>query len=129
MTLASEKVASMPCMTAWEKTYEFEKLGLGKADVLKALDKLPGSVPASVEDAVDTWAAFTQEWYLRYQDLVERHTSVQAGASCVYRDSSRPVADLVPYIVEGPAIGQSHAGRLKTQCRATHAATITASTT
>jgi hypothetical protein len=44
-------------------------------------------VPASVEDAVDTWAAFTQEWYLRYQDLVERHTSVQGGASSTDYDA------------------------------------------
>ena len=62
------------CMEAWGKTFEFEKLGLGRNDVLAALEPLPGRTPASVLAAIDRWAKFTDDWYLRYHDLIDSHT-------------------------------------------------------
>lgn len=61
------------CMTAWGTTYEFEKLGLGRDDVLDALEPLPGRTPAEVLAAIDRWAAFTDEWYLHYRELVDEY--------------------------------------------------------
>lgn len=62
------------CTEAWGKTYEFEKLGLGRSDVLNALEPLPGRTPSKVLAAIDRWAAFTSEWYLRYKDIVDQYT-------------------------------------------------------
>ncbi len=61
------------CMEAWGVTYEFEKLGLGRDDVYDALEPLPGRTPSEVLAAIDRWAAFTEEWYLRYRDLVDEY--------------------------------------------------------
>lgn len=62
------------CMEAWGKTYEFEKLGLGRDDVIAAIKPLPGNAGSVVVDAIDRWAAFTARWYLRYTDVVAQYT-------------------------------------------------------
>ncbi|MDO8391550.1 MAG: LysM peptidoglycan-binding domain-containing protein [Actinomycetota bacterium] len=62
------------CMEAWGKTYEFEKFGLGRDDVIAAIKPLPGNAGAVVVDAIDRWAAFTATWYLRYTDVVAQYT-------------------------------------------------------
>ena len=62
------------CMEAWGKTYEFEKLGLGRDDVLNALEPLPGRTPSKVLAAIDRWAAFTANWYLRYKTVLDKYT-------------------------------------------------------
>ena len=61
------------CMEAWGKTYEFEKLGLGRGDVLNALEPLPGRTPSKVLAAIDRWSAFTADWYLRYKAVVDKY--------------------------------------------------------
>ncbi len=68
------------CTEAWGKTYEFEKLGLGRDDVLAALEPLPGRTPAVVLDSVDRWAAFTDLWYLRYHALIDEYTDSAGDA-------------------------------------------------
>lgn len=68
------------CMAAWGRTYEFEKLGLGRDDVHDALAPLPGRTPADVMAAIDRWAAFTDEWYLRYRQLIDDHSDADGDA-------------------------------------------------
>jgi LysM repeat protein len=68
------------CMAAWGRTYEFEKLGLGRDDVHDALAPLPGRTPADVMTAIDRWAAFTDEWYLRYRQLIDDHSDADGEA-------------------------------------------------
>lgn len=58
------------CMDAWGKTYEFEKFGLGRDDVIAAIKPLPGNAGDVVVDAIDRWAAFTAKWYLRYTEVI-----------------------------------------------------------
>lgn len=61
------------CMQAWGRTYEFEKHGLGRDDVHAALQPLPGRTPADVMASIDRWAAFTDQWYIRYQALIDEY--------------------------------------------------------
>ena len=63
------------CMEAWGKTYEFEKFGLGRDDVIAAIKPLPGNAGDVVVDAIDRWAAFTATWYLRYTEVVAEFTN------------------------------------------------------
>jgi LysM repeat protein len=68
------------CMEAWGRTYEFEKLGLGRDDVLAALTPLPGRTPAAVLASIDRWAAFTDHWYLKYHALIDEYTDNSGDA-------------------------------------------------
>lgn len=68
------------CMEAWGRTYEFEKLGLGRDDVLAALAPLPGRTPAAILDSIDRWATFTDQWYLRYHALIDEYTDNSGDA-------------------------------------------------
>jgi len=63
------------CMEAWGKTYEFEKFGLGHDDVIAAIKPLPGNAGDVVVDAIDRWAAFTAQWYLRYTEVVAQYAN------------------------------------------------------
>lgn len=63
------------CVAAWETAYSYERVGLGASDLLRALDPLPGDVPGSVRTSIQRWSEFTDEWYLRYEDLIDEYSS------------------------------------------------------
>jgi LysM repeat protein len=60
------------CYTAYWAAQAFATQGASKADLLAALDPLPGSVPGGVVAQIDRWVPFSNQWFPVYTEITSR---------------------------------------------------------
>jgi hypothetical protein len=60
------------CYNAYWTAHGFAALGTTKADLLAALEPLPGNVPPSVLSSIDLWVPFSTKWFPVYTDVYGR---------------------------------------------------------
>ncbi|CAB4363217.1 unannotated protein [freshwater metagenome] len=60
------------CYSAYWSAQAFATQGASKADLMAALDPLPGAVPGGVQTQIDKWVPFSNQWFPVYTEITSR---------------------------------------------------------